>query len=63
MRKSIFALSMIAFTVVGLSACSKCEVCTRDASNEIRVCESDYSSNTAYGLALDFQETQGYNCR
>lgn len=63
MRKALFTLSMSFFVAMGLSACSKCEICTREDSNEIRVCEDDYGSNTAYGLALDFQETQGYNCR
>lgn len=55
-------------TIVGLAgitamtACTKCKVCTKENSNEIRVCEKDYNNNTAYGLAIDTYEAQGYDC-
>lgn len=51
------------FVLVGFSACTKCELCTKDSSPEIRICEDDYNSNTEYGLALDFQEATGYSCK
>ena len=54
---------MIAFTAMGLASCSDCEICTKDSAPEIRLCESDYGSNTEYGLAQDYQTANGYNCR
>ena len=63
MRKAIFTTSMIAFTAMGLASCSDCEICTKDSAPEIRLCESDYNSNTEYGLALDYHTANGYNCR
>lgn len=63
MRKLFFATTMIAFTVMGLSACSKCEICTKDSAPELRICENDYNNNTEYGLALDYYEANDYNCR
>jgi len=63
MKKTMIITGFFAFVAIGLSSCSKCEICTKESANEIRVCEDDYSSNTAYGLALDYQEAQGYNCR
>lgn len=62
MRKMLSASSMLLFTVIALSSCSKCEVCNKDGANEVRVCEKNYDNNTAYGLALDYYEGMGYNC-
>jgi len=59
----MLTIGFFGFVAVGLSSCSKCEICTKESSNEIRICEDDYNNNTAYGLALDFQESMGYNCR
>jgi hypothetical protein len=63
MRKAIFTTSMIAFTAMALASCSDCEICTKDSAPEIRLCESDYDSNTEYGLALDYHTANGYDCR
>jgi hypothetical protein len=63
MKKILFTSSMFMFVIVGFSACTKCELCTKDSSPEIRICEDDYNSNTEYGLALDFQEATGYSCK
>lgn len=63
MKKVLFTTSIIAFTALGLSSCTDCDICTKDSSPEIRICEDDYSSSTEYGLALDLREAQGYDCR
>jgi len=63
MKKVLFASSMLAFTAMGLTACEDCDICTKDSSPEIRICEDDYASSTEYGLALDARELQGYDCR
>ncbi len=63
MRKAIFTTSMIAFTAMGLASCSDCDICTKDSSPEVRICEDDYNNSTEYGLALDIKEAQGYDCR
>lgn len=48
--------------VTAMSACTKCKVCTKTGENEVRICEKDYNSKTAYGLQVDSYESQGYNC-
>lgn len=63
MKKLSFLVATGAFILMGFSSCSKCEVCTKDNSNEVRICQKDYKSNTAYGLALDAQEAGGYECK
>lgn len=60
--KKLFLFVAVGATI-GLASCSKCKVCTKDKSPEVRICENDYNSNTAYGLAVDFQEAQGYKCK
>lgn len=52
-----------AVIIIGLSSCTKCEICTKDSEPEVRICENDYDSNTEYGLALDFKEANGYECK
>jgi hypothetical protein len=56
---SAFALVVLS----GFSSCTKCQVCTKSSSPEIRVCSKDYSSNTEYGLVLDGYESTGYTCK
>ncbi|MBL0309929.1 MAG: hypothetical protein IPP77_09705 [Bacteroidetes bacterium] len=57
---TVFALAIF----MSLSSCVKrCQVCTRNASPEIRVCEKDYNTNAQYGAALDSYEATGYSCR
>ncbi len=63
MKKLLFIAAIAATFIGGLSSCSKCQICTRDNSNEVRVCEKDYSSNTAYGFTLDSYEASGYSCK
>jgi hypothetical protein len=60
------AFSIIAAIVVitfSASSCSKCTNCTKSGGSVVRLCEKDYDSNTAYGFAIDVQESAGYNCR
>lgn len=63
MRTVLFTTSILAFTAMGLASCTDCDTCTKDSEPEYRLCESDYSNSTEYGLALDIKEAQGYNCR
>lgn len=63
MKKSIFIIAMGAIISLGLSSCSKCEVCRKKDSNEVRICEKDYSSNTTYGFTLDTYEANDYKCK
>lgn len=62
MKKILFATSMIAFTVMSLSACTDCDICTKDSAPEMRLCEDDYGSATEYNFRLDVLEADGYNC-
>jgi hypothetical protein len=62
--KNLFIAAVMAVSITtGLSSCSKCEICTKDSEPETRICENDYDSNTEYGLALDFKEADGYECK
>lgn len=62
--KNILSIPILAVLVsTGFMSCSKCEVCTKESSPEIRVCNKDYNNNTAYGLALDSYEASGYACK
>ena len=62
MKKVLFTLVAAIFVSMVFTSCSKCQRCTKSDGSEVRICEKDYNSNTAYGLAIDFQESQGYNC-
>jgi hypothetical protein len=63
MMKKVILSTAILFLIVGFSSCKKkCEVCTKENSPEVRICEDDYDSNTEYGLVLDITEASGYNC-
>ncbi len=62
--KKLFLFSTLAVIVsMGFTSCKRCQVCTKDSSPTVRVCEKDYSSNTEYGLVLDSYVIQGYTCK
>ena len=63
MNKLFFAAVMAVSVTMGLTSCSKCEICTKASEPETRICENDYDSNTEYGLALDAKEAAGYECK
>ncbi len=63
MRKALFTTSIIAFAAMSVVSCNDCVICIKDSSPEIRVCQTDYDSNTEYGLAQDYYTAAGYNCR
>ena len=63
MKKVFFASAFAAVFVLTFSSCSKCQRCTKSGGSEVRLCEKDYNSSTAYGFAIDVQEGLGYNCR
>jgi|GEM_PF-960934 len=63
MKKLSFLGAMAIVISLGLTSCSRCEICTRDNSNEIRVCEKDYDTNTAFGFTVDTYEATGYKCK
>jgi len=54
---------MAAIFSMSISSCSKCQICSKPNSNEVRICEKDYKSNTAYGFAVDAYEANGYACK
>ncbi|HLT42591.1 MAG TPA: hypothetical protein VKZ95_07785 [Sphingobacteriaceae bacterium] len=57
------ALFLAVAATVGFTACTKCKICTKESSAEIRLCEKDYNNQTEYGLAVDVQESLGYTCK
>lgn len=63
MKLKLMALIIGAAGITGMSACTKCKVCTKENADEVRLCQKDYSSNTAYGLAVDAREAAGYTCK
>lgn len=54
---------LFAVVISGASSCSKCTVCTKNNEPDVRLCEKDYDSHTAYGLAIDVYEAQNYDCK
>ncbi len=60
--KAILLTAVTIFTLA-FSSCSKCTVCTKTSEPETRYCEKDFDSNTAYGVAIDIKEGQGYDCK
>lgn len=56
------ALFVAAAGMLSMAACTKCKVCTKESSPEVRLCEKDYGSETEFGLAVDAAEANGYNC-
>lgn len=63
MKKVLFASVFGIFFAMGMSSCSKCQVCTKPSEPEARLCKSDYSSETEFGIAVDVKEAQGYDCK
>ena len=63
MKMQIMALLIGAAGITGMSACTKCKVCTKESSPEVRLCEKDYDTDTQYGIAVDAQEANGYSCK
>ena len=63
MKKIYLSIAAAITMTMALGSCSKCVVCTKDSSPEVRVCENDYSSKTQYGIVVDGYEFSGYNCK
>ncbi len=63
MKKVLFASVVALFFTVGMSSCSKCQICTKPSEPEVRICKGDYNSETEYGFALDTKKAQGYSCK
>jgi hypothetical protein len=63
MKKIMFLAAAAVLFTMGFSSCSKCQLCTKPNSNEVRICEKDYNSNTAYGFTIDTYEASGYACK
>lgn len=57
------ALLALLVASVGFVSCSKCVTCTKENADTHKVCEKNYNSNTAYGLAIDAYEAMGYKCK
>lgn len=62
MKLKLLALLLGTVGITALGACSKCKVCTKENSPEVRLCEKDYGSQTEYGFAVDVKEADGYTC-
>lgn len=56
------ALFLVVVAGVGFTSCSKCKICLKESSPEVRVCEKDYNTKTEYGVAVDAYELGGYKC-
>jgi hypothetical protein len=64
MRKNVFiAIATAVVLSMGISSCSKCQVCTKTSEPEVRICKGDYGTETEYGFAVDVKKGQGYNCK
>jgi hypothetical protein len=63
MKKALFISITLAVFLSSFASCRKCEICTKDSSPEVRICEKDYDSNTEYGFAIDATEAMGYECK
>lgn len=61
MKKVILLLTVAA--TAGLTACSKCKVCIKESSPEVRLCEKDYNTKTEYGITVDAYELAGFKCK
>jgi len=62
-KTTIITTAIAAIFLMTASSCSKCKVCTKSSSAEVRVCEKDYNSSTQYGLIIDGLEGSGYTCK
>jgi hypothetical protein len=58
MRTLFFA---VAAGTLLLASCSQCVNCAKGSSSE-KICESSYSSTTAYEAEVDTKKSQGYIC-
>ncbi len=56
------ALFVAAAGVLSMAACTKCKVCTKENSPEVRLCEKDYDTETEFGFAVDAADAGGYTC-
>ncbi|MEI6312519.1 MAG: hypothetical protein WCP57_09680 [Bacteroidota bacterium] len=63
MKKITIIMIGLMATSYMFTACSSCEVCTKASSNEVRICEKDYNSNTEYGFTIDTYKAMGYKCK
>jgi hypothetical protein len=61
-KAASIVLAATALTLT-LGSCAKCQTCEKNNADTVRVCEKDYSSNTAYGLKLDYYTALGYTCK
>ena len=62
MKKFISILGIATALIFFCSSCSKCTTCTKSGGSITRICEKDFSSNTSYGLTVDYYEHNGYTC-
>jgi hypothetical protein len=63
MKSLIITAAAALFISMGLGSCAKCETCSKSGSDTVRVCQSDYNSNTGYGLKIDYYKSLGYTCK
>jgi len=63
MKKTMFLTATAVLFTAAFTSCTKCQVCSKPNSNEVRICEKDYGSNTSYGFTIDSYEASGYDCK
>jgi hypothetical protein len=61
MKHTLIFSAVFAF-VFSLASCSKCTTCTKSGSSDVELCETSYSSTTAYEGEINNREAQGYSC-
>ncbi len=62
--KNLFFAALLGLTMtVGISSCSKCEVCTKTSEPETRYCRKDYNTSTEFGAVIDAKEAMGFDCK
>lgn len=59
----MFITAAAVLFAAAFTSCTKCQVCSKSNSNEVRICEKDYNSNTSYGFTIDTYEASGYTCK
>ena len=60
--KHAFLLSATMAFVLSLASCSKCTTCSKSGTADVQLCETSYSSPTAYEGEINNKEAQGFTC-
>lgn len=61
MKKIIFSLAAVCILFFA-NSCKECTTCTKSGSPELKYCEKDYSSKSAYDDQVALATLGGYDC-